>query len=786
MHERRFSNPFLRTIVEVSDFGVMALDAEGRIIAWNPWLAERTAVPEAQVLGKPLSAALRDVPQTTLDACAQVLQTGRPRILSPILHKSLIPVTKPSQQLGRLYPIHNDDNRNVGVVLFINDVSPALEYERFADAELRASEENFRRSLEESPLGVRIVSPEGDTIFANRTLLDIYGYDNIDELQKKPAHDRYTPESYAGFLARREKRRLGVDDPSSYEISVFRKDGTIRVLQVFRKEVAWSGKRQYQVLYNDITERRRTERALQESEERLRKEEKFSQLLLDTSPAYIVAIGFDGKTLMMNQSLLDVLGYSAAEIRGVDYVTTFVPEADRAGLIEIFKEIARDEKPTVNENRIISKSGRTFLVEWHGRSVSQEGKYLDVFVGVGIDITARKQAEEELKISEERYRAFVRQSSEAICLFEVKDAPIDTSLAIDEQINLLYAQAVIGECNQTFATSHGYTDPEEMNGFRIGQIFPRLARENVAYLRSFLEQGCQTSDVCTKELAKDGTVRYFLNSLIGQREDGRLLRLWGVKQDITRMRLAEEEIRALNTELERRVRQRTAELEAANRELEAFSYSVSHDLRAPLRAIGGYTRLLIDDFAADLDQEGKRICSIIEANTRRMGRLIEDLLAFSRLGRAEMRRVPVDMGDLAMKVFQELTEQADRQRIDLHLGGLPGCLGDPAMMRHVWTNLLSNALKFSSLRERALIEITARRDEGETIYTVRDNGAGFDMRYVHKIFGVFQRLHSEREFDGNGVGLSIVQRLIARHGGRVWAEGEVDRGAAISFALPNQ
>jgi PAS domain S-box-containing protein len=246
---------------------------------------------------------------------------------------------------------------------------------------------------------------------------------------------------------------------------------------------------------------------------------------------------------------------------------------------------------------------------------------------------------------------------------------------------------------------------------------------------------------------------------------------------------AEEDLRKHRDQLEQRIRDRTAQLEESNKELEAFSYSVSHDLRAPLRAIDGFTRLLADDYAPHLDTEGKRICSVIHENTAKMGRLIDDLLAFSRLGRAEMSLSRTDMETMANSVFHELTTPESRARIDFQVGALPPALADPTLMRQVWMNLLANAIKFSSKQERAVIKVSAQQNQGESVYVVQDNGAGFEMQYVGKLFGVFQRLHSSKEFEGTGVGLALVQRVIRRHGGRVWAEGEIDKGATFYFAL---
>jgi light-regulated signal transduction histidine kinase (bacteriophytochrome) len=249
---------------------------------------------------------------------------------------------------------------------------------------------------------------------------------------------------------------------------------------------------------------------------------------------------------------------------------------------------------------------------------------------------------------------------------------------------------------------------------------------------------------------------------------------------------AKEDLRNLNTELEQRVTNRTAQLEAANKELESFSYSVSHDLRAPVRAIGGFSKMLWDLHADQLDAEAKRKLGIIQSETQRMGNLIDDLLAFSRLGRQDIQRSDLDMQNMARSMYERLYAQHQGPQVEFRIGSLPHAKGDRVLLEQVWANLLSNALKFSAKREKPMIEVSAISDDKEHTYFVRDNGAGFDPQYQSKLFGVFQRLHRADEFAGTGVGLALVQRIVTRHGGRIWAEGKPNEGATFYFTLPRE
>lgn len=237
-------------------------------------------------------------------------------------------------------------------------------------------------------------------------------------------------------------------------------------------------------------------------------------------------------------------------------------------------------------------------------------------------------------------------------------------------------------------------------------------------------------------------------------------------------------------ELEDRVAERTAALEAANRELEAFSYSVSHDLRAPLRAIDGFSRILLTDHAAELSPDARGVLDVIVRNSKQMGRLIDDLLTFSRISRQQLTWFSVDMTALAEAVAEEARSAEPERRIEIAIERLPAAHGERALLQQVLANVIQNAVKFTRTRDPARIEVGHRDEGGEVVYYVKDNGVGFDMRYVDKLFGVFERLHRAEDFEGTGVGLAIVQRIVHRHGGRVWAEAEEDRGATFHFTIP--
>ena len=258
----------------------------------------------------------------------------------------------------------------------------------------------------------------------------------------------------------------------------------------------------------------------------------------------------------------------------------------------------------------------------------------------------------------------------------------------------------------------------------------------------------------------------------------------GMGIDISARKEAEEEVKALNRDLENRVARRTAALQAANQELEAFAYSVSHDLRAPLRHINAFAHILQRNIEDKIDEADRSNLEAILAAAQRMDQLINDLLLLSRAGRQELRHVPVNLGELVDLVRAEMAPEQTGREIEWKVGPLPTVEADPSLLRQVFINLIGNAIKYTRPREKARIEVGAEERDGEHVIYIRDNGVGFEAKYAHRLFGVFQRLHTDREFEGTGIGLAIVRRIVSRHGGTVWADGKTGEGATLYFTLP--
>lgn len=409
--------------------------------------------------------------------------------------------------------------------------------------------------------------------------------------------------------------------------------------------------------------------------------------------------------------------------------------------------------------------------------------------------------DKELHASEDRFRLLFTQMLEGFALHEIicddKGNPVDYRFIeanqAFEKLTGLPAREIIGKTIRQVLP-----DTEQDSIDKYGQValtgqsivFERYARELDRHytVHAYCPQRGQfavISEDITERKRQETQIlaaRAALQRLLAEADQSRRA-LLSVVED---QKIAEEQINKLNAELEQRIIERTAQLQAANKELEAFAYSVSHDLRSPLRAVDGFSRILLEEYEDKLDAEGKRLLNVVRTNTQRMDQLITDLLTLSRITRGEMQFSRIDMTALVHTVYHEIASSETQGAISFSVAHLPDAFGDPTLLRQAWSNLLSNATKYTMPKTERRIEIGSYAEDGMNVYFVKDNGVGFDPAYTHKLFGVFQRLHTTAEFEGNGVGLAIVQRIIHRHGGRVWAEGQVNQGATFYFALPQK
>lgn len=504
---------------------------------------------------------------------------------------------------------------------------------------------------------------------------------------------------------------------------------------------------------SDITSLRQYEKAIRDSEKKFRN-------LFDNSPLGNSIADLDGN-IFVNKSFCDMLGYTGEELNSMNWREITHPDdiTDNEQVNRLLLDGMYDRYRF--EKRYYHRKG--WLV-WAEVSIflqrDEKGEPL-YFITTINDITERK------KLESEKFR-----------LLDIVDSSIN-EIYIFHQSDLKFEYANIGALKNI-----GYS-LKELKKLTPVDIKPDFSENELRrFLAPLISRKRKLLIFETIHRRKDGS-EYPVEVHLQYYNNNESSLFFAFIYDISDRIASDEAIRRLNEELEDRVIQRTAQLEAANKELEAFSYSVSHDLRAPLRAIHSFTTILRKDFENQLGEEGARICKIIENSSVRMGTLIDDLLAFSRVGRSSISYSTINMRAIVKKVFEDITNEEDRNRITFRIKNLSNVTGDASLIRQAVTNLLSNAIKYSSGNEHPVITVTSAPGEGEIIFSVTDNGIGFNMKYVDKLFNVFQRLHSDREFEGNGVGLAIVQRIISRHGGRVWAESVPGMGSTFRFSLPH-
>jgi PAS domain S-box-containing protein len=650
--------------------------------------------------------------------------------------------------------LRDSDDRVTGALSTARDIT-----------ELRAAEQEFRNAHERLELATRAAEMgiwdwniETNQLVWDDRMYVLYGvrredFDGAYEAWLNGVHpDDRTASDAASEQARRGEREYDT------EFRIIRPDGEIRWIRAHGRVIRnQEGKPVRMIGVNyDITARKQAEEAMRESEEKFR-------LIFENSPIGAAMVALDGRYLTVNPALCAILGYSSEELHRLTYHALTYPD-DMELTLSLRQKVLDGRGSQVRfTKRYIHKDGHVIWVEVGSALVMDISDKPAYFVTNILDITEQRRIEEELRESEDKFRYVFDYS------------------AVGKSITLPSGQIYV---NQAFCDMLGYTS-DELQGQTWQEItHPDDIPMNQNLVDDMVQGRRDTLRYRKRYLHKNGSVVWVdVSSAIRRNPEGLALYLMTTATNITEQVHAEEEIRRLNEQLEQRVRDRTLQLEAANRELEAFSYSVSHDLRAPLRGISGWATALEEDYGDTLNEEARGYLERILVESRLMSDLIDDLLQLSRVTRTDLEKTNVDLSAMVYSISERLRETHPKRRVEVRIQPDLHASCDIHLMQIVLTNLMDNAWKFSQPTKKAHVEFGRAGPDRQSAFYVRDNGVGFDMVYADKLFGAFQRLHKASEFPGTGVGLATVQRIIHRHGGRIWAEAEPDRGATFYFTL---
>ena len=601
-----------------------------------------------------------------------------------------------------------------------------------------------------------IASPDGRIIKLNSEWKAVLGY-NSEELLSIPLTELIHPDDVS--------QSIKVIETILKEKAIFNfvnrvrcKDGSYKFLE-WRATMQENGKTIITVA-RDITEKKNIEEELRKSEEKFR-------LLAENVMEMIWTMDMNGHFLYITPSVFRHRGYTAAEEMQRKMEDTLTPPYVEFAKNKLHESIQKIKSGVHIEPETLiveqpCKDGKTIWVEINMSVIYDENHQFKCFLGVSRDITERVKADKTLKDE--------KQLNEAII-----DILPGGFFIIDENGKYIKKNEYSGRVQKHFSENL-----EEQN------IFQNVHPDDIDFAKKCFGEtfriGQNTAEI-RFEFTPGVITWYYLSGQKLTIDEKNYLIITTV--DITEHKNTEEKIRKLNEELDNRVKQRTAQLEAANRDLNSFSYSVSHDLRSPLRAMNGFSQILLEDYSNKLDEGGKRYLAEISANAIKMAELIDHLLAFSRISTTQIERIKVNLKSVAQAVLNDHVYDEEWKKVQFSISDLPEGYCDVNMIRQVFVNLISNAVKFSSNNEKPVVQIGFIEDQEEQIYFVHDNGVGFDMAYCAKLYGVFQRLHGVKEFAGHGIGLAIVKGIIEKHNGRVWAEGKENEGATFYFTLPS-
>jgi PAS domain S-box-containing protein len=737
----------LAAIVEYSNDAIIGKSLDGTITSWNASAERLFGYRAAEMIGQSVT---RIIPPNAHAQEAETLkQLGRGERVE---HYETVRLAKDGRLVAvslTISPVRDAAGTIIGAAKIARDITAR----KRAEEALRESAARYLALFRESTDGILIADIGTKTFkYANPALCRMLGYAE-DELRTMGVPDIHPKEALQRVVAEFEALIRG-NKTLATDIPCLRKDGSVVYVDINQIKITVDGMPCSVGFFRDITERKRAEEALRNSE------------LMLNEMGRIAEVGGWEMDLITRRARWTKGTYDIVEIGYGDpvpgpdeHVSYYLPEY-RPIVEGAMKKLIEEDVPLDFEAKLRTAKGNIKWCRALGKAVRKDDVCMKVY-GTFQNITERKQAEEALQESEGRFVQFMRY---------------------------LPAMTFIKDCERRIVFVNE----------RVGQVFGLAAADCLGKVSEDLWPGPIGRKIREDDerVLGNGEVMTVVQEIPTQ--DGpRVFRaikfpiprgqqpplLGDISLDVTEIRQAEEKVRQLNVELEQRVRDRTAELEAANQELEAFSYSVSHDLRAPLRAMDGFSMALLEDCAGKLDKTAQDHLRRIRAGSQRMAALIDDLLNLSREARAEMRRESVDLTAMAEEIGAEFQRAHPDRQVKSVVAPALAADADARMLRMVLNNLLDNAWKFTSKHEQARIEVGAREQDGQRVFFVRDNGAGFDMAYAGRLFGAFQRLHSTQEFAGTGIGLAIVQRIIQRHGGRVWAEGAVGQGATVYFTL---
>ncbi len=768
-----------RDAIYVRDF------ATGAIRYWNQGAVTMYGWGKDEVQGRPAHVLLKTIFSPSMDRIhAQLLESGHWK-------GTLVQTTKDGRKLllESRWDLKRDvHGQPIAVLVSNTDVT--------AEKSLQAQFELMVRNM--ADYAVYLTDPEGRIQSWNAGAAHLKGYQDT-EIVGRSFSCFFTPEDLRDGRPRRLLEQVRTRGYAREEVCHVKKDGSR-----FWAELSLNAVRDplgrlvgIGMVTRDLTLRDQFESELRRSEEKFRN-------IFERASIGVGLADAQGRFVEVNPALVTILGYPPEEVRGQNYLDFTHPD-DRDYCARLVRELVEGLSDCFSvEKRFRRKDGTYIWVSSTVAAIPGPDGRPTAILGIIEDITQRKEADRILRHARDELEERVlertrelRQAYEALKDEDEERKRVEVELRERQQtLNEAQHLAHMGNWEWDLKTNRVtwsdelyriYGQTPQSFGATFEAFLAQIHPDDRHRVRATVERTLESHEPYVLEehiVRPDGECRILSSTgRLTLDAAGRPSKLQGTCLDITEYKRVEAEIRRLNSDLERRVAERTSQLEAANKELEAFSYSVSHDLRAPLRSIDGFSLAILEDYADRLDAVGKDYLRRVRMSSQRMAELIDDMLQLSRLTRGELHVGEVDLGAIAADIVQDLRRSAPDRDVDVVIApGLMAC-GDPRLLRSVLENLLGNAWKFTSKHPHACIEFGRTLGGGRSDFFVRDDGAGFDMGYADKLFKPFSRLHSDSEFQGTGIGLATVQRIIHRHGGRIWAEGDVEKGATFYFNL---